>query len=151
MARTFGLDLLWEVPNRAGMCSYEAMRLGVPAFGTEIGGNGRCEREHVALAKVGVRNVLTHLGLTDGAVEPTPRPRVGRGDFTVCPAGGLFEPTVALNEAVRAGQVLYRVLSLRGEVRYEHRAAHAGLVSAIRIFGMIGEGEWDIAVLERVE
>jgi predicted deacylase len=154
LAQAFGLDLLWELPFRAGVCSHEAMRLGVPSIGVEIGGNGRCEPAHVALAKRGVRNVLATLGMLPMAREASPNPDssqvIGRGDFTLCPAGGLFEPSVTLNQLVQRGQTLFRVLDLRGGLRYERKAEHGGIVSAIRIFGMIQEGEWDICVLERV-
>lgn len=147
MARAFGLELVWEITHRPGVLSYEAMRAGIAAIGAEIGGNGRCEPEHVTLAQRGVRNVLAVLGVLAEAPEAPPPQRIWRGDFTIAPASGLFRADVALNQEVRAGDRLYTLLDLTGAVCYEHHAAHAGLVSAMRAFAAIQEGEWDIAVL----
>lgn len=153
LANAFGVDLLWELPARAGVCSYEAMRAGIPAIGCEIGGNGRCEPEHVALARLGVQNVLAHLGLLHDAalVERRARRIAWRGDFALSPAGGLFRSAVSLNQEVRAGALLYSILGLDGEVRHERYAEHDGLVSALRIFGAIQPGEWDIALLSAAD
>jgi predicted deacylase len=149
MARAFGLPLVWEVTHRAGVLSYEAMRAGVAAIGCEIGGNGRAEAEHVALATRGVLGVLAHLGVCGPPAAPPPQ-RVWRGDFTLAPASGLFRAEVALGQEIRSGELLYTLLDTFGAVRHQQRATHDGLVSAIRIFGMIQEGEWDVAVLEDV-
>lgn len=151
LAHAFGLALLWQLPGRAGVCSFAAMQAGVPAIGLEIGGNGRCEPQHVALAKRGVRGVLAHLGMLAGTTEATPTQRVWRGDFTRCPVSGLFDPAVALGQYVTAGALLYRIRDLNGAIIHEQHAAHAGLVSAIRVFAAISAGEWDISVLEAVE
>ena len=152
MAQAFGLDLLWELPGRAGVCSFAAMQLGVPAIGLEIGGNGRCEPEHVFLAKRGVQRVLAALHLSEATLEPLPiSQKVWRGDFTLAPASGLFSPAVQLNQRVRAGQLLYQTLNLAGKVVYERHASYDGLVSAIRIFGAIQIGDWDVSVLQEVK
>jgi len=151
MAQAFGLDLLWELPSRAGVNSYEAMRAGVPAIGLEIGGNGRCEMAHVQLAKQGVKNVLALLGVLPGVDwVGQPTQRVWRGDFTLCPVSGLFDPAVSLNTEVKVGQLLYSILDLHGDRRYQRFAEHDGLVSAIRVFAAIQAGEWDISVLTEV-
>lgn len=150
MARAFGLELVWEITHRPGVLSYEAMRAGIAAIGAEIGGNGRCEPEHVELARRGVRTVLALLGVLAEPPAPPPPQRIWRGDFTIAPAGGLFRADVALNQEVRAGERLYTLLDLTGAVCYEHYAPHAGLVSAMRAFAAIQEGEWDIAVLAPV-
>lgn len=150
MARAFGLELVWDITHRAGVLSYEAMRAGIAAIGCEIGGNGRCEPAHVTLARHGVLNVLASLGVLANQPGSPPAQRIWRGDFTLAPAGGLFRADVALNQEVQAGERLYTLIDTTGAVCYERFADHAGLVSAIRIFGAIQEGEWDIAVLAPV-
>jgi predicted deacylase len=150
MAQAFGLELLWELPGRAGVNSYEAMRAGIPAIGLEIGGNGRCEPAHVEQAKRGTLNVLAQLKMLPALNAPPVRQRVWRGDFTLCPASGLFAPVVALNEKVVAGQLLYSILNARGEICYQRHAAHDGLISAMRVFAAIQAGEWDVSVLQAV-
>lgn len=151
LAQAFGLDLLWQLPGRQGVCSYAALQQGIPAIGIEIGGNGRCEPAHVALAKRGVQGVLTYLGMLDSVPQPPTAQRVWRGDFELCPVSGLFEPAVTLNQEVRTGDLLYCVRDLHGTEIHTQYATHDGLVSAIRIFAAIQAGEWDVAVLERVE
>ena len=151
LARAFGLELLWQLPGRQGVCSYAAMQAGIPAIGLEIGGNGRCEPAHVALAKQGLRGVLRQLGMLPHSAAAQPTQRVWRGDFTLCPVSGLFDPTVTLGSTVQAGDLLYRILDLKGQIMHAQRAAHAGLVSAMRVFAAIQAGEWDITVLEAVE
>ncbi len=126
------------------------MRAGIAAIGVEIGGNGRCEPVHVALARRGVRNVLAMLGVLAEQSEPPPLQKMWRGDFTLAPAGGLFRADVELNQEVQSGERLYTLRDTTGLVCYERYADHAGLVSAIRVFAAIQEGEWDIAILEPV-
>jgi predicted deacylase len=147
LAQAFGLDLLWNMPPRPGVCSHEAMRAGVAAIGVEIGGNGRCEPEHVAAAKRGVYGVLAHAGVLPMESDRPQRQRIWQDDFTLCPVSGLFEPAVTLNQEVAAGQLLYTIRDTLGQVRYQHYAPSGGLVSAMRIFAAIQEGEWDISIL----
>ncbi len=152
LARAFGLDLVWELPPRSGVCSYEAMRAGIAAIGVEIGGNGRCEPAHVELAKRGVYQVLAHLGVLASMPERSRSDQpVWRGDFTLCPASGLFQPRVALMEEVQAGQLLYTIVDLEGHTRHERYAEYDGLVSGIRVFAAIQEGEWDIMLVRAVD
>lgn len=151
LARAFGLDVIWQLPERQGVCSYAAMQAGIPAIGLEIGGNGRCEPHHLALAKQGVRGVLHHLGMLAGRVATNSDGRVWRGDFGLCSASGLFDPAVTLGTTVQKGDLLYRIRTLDGKISDEQRAAHPGLVSAIRIFAAINVGEWDVCVLQAVE
>ncbi len=151
IAEAFGVDLVWEVTHRTGVLSFEAMQAGIVSIGVEIGGNGRCEAAHVALARHGILNSLAVFGSLPDRHLPERQQQRWVGDFTLAPHTGLFCAHVTLNERVQPGQLLYHILDLHGNIQYEHYAAYAGVVSAIRVFGMIQEGEWDIAVLQAVE
>ncbi len=50
---------------------------------------------------------------------------------------------------VKAGHLLYTIIDLEGKVRHERYAEYDGLVSGIRVFAAIQEGEWDIMLVRR--
>ena len=99
--------------DAVGMYDTAAEALGKVFVTTELGGGGTATARTVAIAKRGVRNVLKHAGILEGAVggerlrssstcrPPTASPSASRD--------GLVEPAVDLGGAVRAGDVLARV------------------------------------------
>lgn len=90
--------------------SAAAERNDVVYINVELGGGGAVSRELVAMAEVGIRRVLSHLGTL-------PNPAYARGDVTTryfsiggaenyvyCMDNGVFEPLVGLRDTVSAGQ-----------------------------------------------
>ena len=92
-----------------------AIRQGVIALGTELGGSGHVTRAAVRIAERGVNNLLVHLGiLPDDARIALDGPQrfleVGGSEYyTYAPDNGLYEPLVDLGDMIRAGQPAARI------------------------------------------
>jgi len=92
-----------------------AIRQGVLAIGTELGGSGHVTRAAVRIAERGVNNLLVHLGiLPDDARIALDGPQrfleVGGSEYyTYAPDNGLYEPLVDLGDMIRAGQPAARI------------------------------------------
>jgi predicted deacylase len=114
----FASPLAYVVESNQGgdrTLSGGAIRHGVLALGTELGGSGHVTRAALRIAERGVNNLLVHLGILpdtariapDGATRTL---EVGGADYYVyTPENGLFEPLVELGDTVRAGQPAARI------------------------------------------
>lgn len=145
-ARSLGLPNLWVMNPNPGVFSYEACRVGVPAVGVEVTGTGGCRERDVALIKRGLYGVLAEFGVLPGAVVPEPDEsrRVLRGAWTHAPATGLFRAYVGLGDEVRQGALIAEVLDHWGRPTAALKAAHEGIVAAIRHTGWIHNGDWAV-------
>jgi hypothetical protein len=91
-----------------------ADRRGRIALGTELGGCGTVNPAGLAIAERGLRNLLVHLGILPRAhwQEPPPTRFLdvrGQDYYVYAPENGVFEPLVALGDAVVAGQPAARI------------------------------------------
>ena len=105
--------VFWGVDEGATFTS-SVERRGILSLGTEVGGWGRVSVEGVRIAERGIRNVLKHCGVLDGAPETGQRD--GRAAthhmmvrdqsyFTFAPANALFEPSNRAGDDVEAGAI----------------------------------------------
>ncbi len=115
MARPFGLPVIWGTdPTLEGRSLSVARDARVPAIYAEFLGGGGCDPGGVAAYVSGCRNILIDLGMIDGEVVfPDVEPivvedaRPGSGILQVqhpAPIGGVFEPAVALGDAIEEGE-----------------------------------------------
>ena len=116
MLKAFGapVSYLAAAPQGGGRTFTSASaRQGVIAMGTELGGGGLVTPHSLKVAEDGMRRVLAHIGLLQGAVpKPTPTrlTEIGGDDYYVYASdGGLFEPLVELGDEVKAGQPAARI------------------------------------------
>jgi uncharacterized protein len=116
--KAFGSPLSYVVEaNQSGdrTLSGGAIRHGVLALGTEMGGAGHVTRAAVRIAERGVNNILVHLGILPESTRIAPDApqrflEVGGGDYYVyAPENGLYEPLVDLGDMVEAGQPAARI------------------------------------------
>ena len=115
VAAAFGAPanvVFWGVDEGATLTS-SVERLGIVSVGTELGGWGRVSVEGVRIAERGVRNVMRHLGMMDGAPETAQRGGQAAtrhymvpnpACYSFAPRGGVFEPRHAVGESVAAGE-----------------------------------------------
>ena len=122
LATAFGLPYLLAVnrPIQAakGSSSYvAAAELGVPAILAEAGGVGQLQQDAVGLLTDGVRRVLTHLGIMEKQVADALTPTLLISfEWVYAANAGMFYPTIAAGDLVRAGQEIGSVGSLFGDV-----------------------------------
>ena len=105
--------VFWSVDEGATFTSCVERR-GLISLGTELGGWGRVSVEGVRIAERGIRNVLKHFGVLQGAPEtvqrdgsPGTRHMMVRDQsyFSFAPANGLFEPRHLAGQDVAAGEI----------------------------------------------
>ncbi|PXX99992.1 N(2)-acetyl-L-2,4-diaminobutanoate deacetylase DoeB [Halomonas sp. LBP4] len=123
---------------------------------TELGGGGTSTPQSLAITERGVRNFLIHFGLMAGEVEMPDAPQVyldmpDASCYVQSEHSGLLELTLALGEAVEAGQVIARVFDLTrsGTPPVEYRASRSGVLAARRFPAQVNMGD-TIAVIAEV-
>jgi len=121
LAHVFGLPYLLTVDRpiqRAkGSSSFAAAaERGIPGILAEAGGVGQLQPEAVDLLMDGVYRVLAHLGMTAKTMPDAPPPTVLTAfEWLYTKHAGMFYPSVAVNDEVRAGQEIGTIGSLFGE------------------------------------
>ena len=126
-----------------------AERCGIVALGTELSGGAAVTPQALRIAERGLRRALAHLGAlaADPADEPTQPDRqlqVGGYPFYVYARDeGVFEPLVALEDVVSAGQpaALIHPVDTPWQAPVEARFAQAGIVVCARVPGRVERGD----------
>lgn len=149
-ARVFGLPLVWGTAPNEGRSLSAARECGVPGIYCETTGTGGCREQDVAAYVRGVRNLMTHLGMIAGHVEPPadqrvvedPTPESGHLQVkNVTPVDGLFLAAVELEQHVDEGDLLGTVVDLFGETLFECHTDRAGTVILIRHLVRVQAGD----------
>lgn len=95
-----------------GMYDDAAESQGKTFVTTELGGQGSATPQTIAIARKGVRNLLKHAGILEGAPEIGPTRHLSQPDdacFHFGTQGGLVEFLVGLGQRVRQGDPLVRI------------------------------------------
>ncbi len=116
-ARAFDAPCTVVVPNLGDQrtSTATACRAGLVTVGTELGGGGRVSSEALDVCRRGVRNVLAHLGVLDGAPQSAPNSAKqivelrGTAAYVYAPSEGVLETFHALGSNVRAGEPAGRI------------------------------------------
>ena len=98
MARAFGVTMVTTAPNPltlAGAC----LDVGKPAFMIEMTKSRMLDEATVAAALRGIRNVMVHLGMVEGSIEP-------QRDIAVVPG---VHPTLPTIRAEHGGFIRFEV------------------------------------------
>jgi N-alpha-acetyl-L-2,4-diaminobutyrate deacetylase len=137
--------MLLEI-DAAGMYDTAAEEMGKVFVSTELGGGGTATARSSIIAKKGLRNVLIHAGILNGApvVEPSIRLDMPSAEcFTFSEHDGLVEPSVDLGQAVRKGDLLARVWTIdrTGLPAADYRAGMDGILVARHFPGRITLGD----------
>ena len=146
-ALAFGASVLWGHPRIApGRTISFAAEQGIPWLYTEARGAGRIDQADLELFKRGVTNLLRHLEILPGKVEPVPVSHHLFGDGSIESAHvarqyGFLIPNVRLLEKVAAGQELGHLAGVHGETLEVVRAACDGVVAVVREFPVVAPGD----------
>jgi N-alpha-acetyl-L-2,4-diaminobutyrate deacetylase len=116
-ARAFDAPCTVVVPNHGDQrtATAAACNAGLVTVGTELCGAGRVSSEALEVCRRGVRNVLAHLGLLEGASYPSGNPERpilelrGASAYVYAPSEGVLETFHALGSKVRAGEPAGRI------------------------------------------
>jgi len=114
--RALGLPRAFLHGLNPALASGAAQRQGAIAILTELGGGASVQPQLLRDARRGILHFLGHIGLLHGALKPESPPAVTRfyrvslaQHYVYAQEPGLFEPLVALGEAVVAGQPAARI------------------------------------------
>ena len=138
MALAFGLDHIVidegriAAPDATKFVDQTALARGIPAMTTETGQLGQNDEHSIALAEHGVWNLMRHLGMLEGAVEPNTGV-VWLEDYQVItsPVNGVFRATVRDGYAVAEGGLLGELFDPFGARIGDVRAPIAGIVNYV--------------------
>jgi predicted deacylase len=109
---------LYSSQMASGLLTDEAEAMGKITIGGEFGYAESTNRKGTLHAYEGIKNVLKHYGVLEGAIikvdpgRPTP-PRfvqaVNLEDYIPCPRSGVWEPTIDIGVDVKEGDLLGRL------------------------------------------
>ena len=140
--------------DAVGMYDTAAEEMGKVFVTTELGGGGTSTAASVKIARRGLRNLLRHAGILDGAVEKAPTRWLDMPArcFSFAETDGMVETLVDLGETVAEGDVVARIwpIGRTGQAPQEIRSALAGLPVARPFPGLIQAGDC-AAVIGTVE
>ena len=138
MALAFGLDHIVidegriAPPEATKFTDQTALARGIPAITTETGQLGQNDEHSIALAERGIRNLMRHLGMLEGTVEPNTGV-VWLKDYQVItrPVTGVFRATVRDGYAIAEGGLVGELYDAFGAKIGEVRAPFAGIVNYV--------------------
>ncbi len=158
MADSFGapVTLLLREVNAGPTLLAAAESRGIVALSSELGGGGRLNPRNLAITKRGVRNLLRHAGVLEGAPEPGDHGPSRRmtvpdlGHYVFAPMDGIWEATNQLGATVADGApagLLHRIEDpLAPPIPLSYR--EAGLLWCVRHAGRVKAGD-PVAVIAR--
>ncbi|HKV45098.1 MAG TPA: M14 family metallopeptidase [bacterium] len=128
LARVYGIRYIVRGRVSGGTYGAAAQRK-IPAILTEAGGQGRLDEEPLHVHLRGLRNVLRHLGIVEGACDPVAPPVVlSKFHWVTSEHRGLFYPTIAPGDQVTEGQVVGETRDYFGRALGTIIAPGAGVV-----------------------
>ena len=132
--------------DAVGTYDTAAEEMGKAFVTTELGGGGTARAETVAIAKRGVRNLLTHAGVLKGAPEREPSTFLDMPDgdcYIASLNSGLVEFVTDLGNAVRRGDLVARVHDMErtGGAVAEYCAARDGVLAGRHFPGLVQTGD----------
>jgi hypothetical protein len=151
LARAFGFDTIWEVPAGSipqmpsyparGSAVLEAMHRGIPAVFCEVGSEGRLEESLVEFTVEGVLNVMKTLRMIPGPARDQPAQVLRGGQVLFASRAGLFLNYSRPAQRLQPGQVLGRIVDLRGQTVEEIQAPAEGVITNTITLGVANSGD----------
>lgn len=119
----------------------QADAAGIPSFSAEMGESRQVTAAYVPIGVRGVHNVLRHLGIEPGEVEPPEAQRAFRTiTLAHADAGGALRWHVDLGDEVTSGQPIAELVDLFGAGVETVSAPTDGFVLRRMLFGSIATG-----------
>ncbi len=123
-----------------------AENMGKVFIATELSGGGTATAATIAIAKKGIRNILHHIGITEGEMEISETVHLDMPDnrcFVFSESDGLLEFCVDLGTHVKTGDLLGRVYDIRrtGLAPTDYCAEIDGIFTGRHFPGQIAMGD----------
>ena len=150
-AASFGIELLWEVPNGSipemptypgrGSIALEAGYLGKPGVFFEVGGEGKIEWNFVDLTVAGLERSARVVGILDGEVEPVACRTLVGGHVLFAGRGGFCDYQVEPGQEVAEGERLGVIFDFTGETVEEFTAPSRAVLTNVGTKGAVNPGD----------
>jgi predicted deacylase len=141
MAEAFGLPLTEMKVGKGspvapvGWPTLSTLAAGKPTFIVELPPTGFFFEPHIRLGVLGLLNVLRHLGMLDGEVQPLPDLKVPAGRYgrllLVSDTGGLIHYQKAAGDWVEEGDLLAIIRNVYGDVVDEVHVPCQGYIRTV--------------------
>ncbi len=130
LARLIAPQIIVHNPAGDGTLRGAAEEAGIRALTVEVGNPQRVQRDLVRSARLGVQEVLEHLGMLDDISDPDNSEtfECKRSYWLYTDRGGILSVLPQLVERVERDQVVARVHDIWGRLACEYRAPEAGIV-----------------------
>ncbi|ELZ75192.1 succinylglutamate desuccinylase/aspartoacylase family protein [Haloferax larsenii] len=146
LAKTFGCGYVLDQKGPDGQLARAGPDAGIPTIDPELGGCVGWDEESIQKGVSGVYNVLHEYGFLDGDVELESQTRARGFDQYGSPAGGLVRFKQELGNEVSAGDVLFEVTDVFGQLKARVTADHAGIFWRSRRLPQVATGEYVCSV-----
>ena len=142
IAELFPLKTLWRVSPWAKFASCCTDK-GVTVCVVETTGEGRADDDSVAVLISGFRNVMKHLGMIEGQLEPVPQDRkcIDSETYLYANHTGYLRAQVETGQLIQEGARLGVVQDFYGNTKQEVHSPLDGIVTGIRTKPMVWAGE----------
>jgi predicted deacylase len=142
LAEAFGAEIVVKGRGPEGSFRREACRAGRPTIVLEAGEVWKVEPTVVEYAQRGIRNVLSHLGMTDEPrVQPTFQIVIKSTKWIRTDRGGFLKFHASPGDIVREGDELATNTSLVGTVLNVLHAPYDGVVLGLTTLPAVGPGD----------
>jgi predicted deacylase len=133
-----------------GLLTRVANEADIPGIEAEVGGMGVSFRVNCASYRRHVVALMRHLGMSE-AVASSNRPvTVVKRSHVLAPLGGIVRLSVKLGQQIEKGHILGSIYDLHGNLLYEVRAKHAGIVAAHRTSVSVNPGDHLFALFREI-
>jgi predicted deacylase len=130
LAEQFGVGMIVAGQGPDGSLRREAVKAGIPAIIYEAGPPYVFLEEEIARGTQGVKNVMSHLGITNDPHDSQPAKWLQRSRWLRIPQGrgGIYLPTVRVGDVIKTDQLLATVTDPITNHVHEIRAPEEGVV-----------------------
>ncbi len=154
LARAFGITTIEMIPtherHRTGTFTDYVQERGKPCLVLELIAWRRFDRASLETGVRGTLNVMRHLGMLDGEVEPQTGITIIDGPLSrielTANRGGLVHPLKDAGETIKEGETIALVRDLWGDVVEEVRTPRSGWILAWPLLGNQAVTTGDILV-----
>ena len=146
LARTFDCGYILDQQGPDGQLARVLSDDGIPVIDPELGGSVGWDMQSIEIGLIGTMNVLKGYGLLEGQVEPGTQTRIGGFDQYQSPYGGLVHLEANLGDSVDAGDPLFTVKTVFGELRETVHAESDGIFWRTRRLPHVATGEYVCSV-----
>jgi predicted deacylase len=151
LAKTFGCGYVLDQKGPEGQLARAGPDEGIPTIEPELGGCVGWDEESIRAGVEGVFNVLREYDFLDGDATASQQTRAKGFDQYGSPSGGLVRFEADLGDRVSAGDLLFEVTDVFGELQARVTANSDGVFWRTRRLPQVATGEYVCSVGTNVD